>query len=190
MKNKNLSTVEYTLLQIIREKEEISGYDIKKVVEQRQYKNWTDIGNTSIYKGLKKIEEKKLVESRFDIKKQGKGPVPVKFYLTEQGLKEFEYLTIQFLSNTRERDRRFDLALAGCSYLSKEQVINALKIRIDYLKEAEKNIEKRYMEQGGDKLNSFVQALFEHPLALITAEINFIKELINNILKENKNAKN
>ena len=53
-RSKELSNVELMLLEIISQAKEISGYRIGKLVEERQYRVWADIGTTSIYTGLEK----------------------------------------------------------------------------------------------------------------------------------------
>lgn len=59
----NLSNVEFMLLQMIAELDQASGYDINKLIDQRGYRQWANIGTTSVYAGLKKLNEKELVES-------------------------------------------------------------------------------------------------------------------------------
>ena len=73
--SKTLSNAELMLLEIISQAKEISGYAIGKLVEERQYRVWADIGTTSIYTGLEKLKRKGLVTSRLDTAKRGKGPL-------------------------------------------------------------------------------------------------------------------
>ena len=77
---RRLTNVEMVLLQIIAEKEGISGYGINQIVKERGYREWADIGMTSIYVGLKKLEDKKLVKFKIHTGKIGKGPVPKIFF--------------------------------------------------------------------------------------------------------------
>lgn len=60
------------LLQILCQQGDISGYRINKIVEEREYRVWTDIGMTSIYTGLEKLKKKHLLTARIDVSKQGK----------------------------------------------------------------------------------------------------------------------
>ena len=79
-----LAGAEFALLQIIEEKQPVSGYEINKLIEDRGYRQWTDIGTTSIYVGLEKLSRKGLTSVYLDTGKKGKGPAPKKYRLTEK----------------------------------------------------------------------------------------------------------
>ncbi|MEI7850022.1 MAG: PadR family transcriptional regulator, partial [Chloroflexota bacterium] len=85
LNRKPLSNVEFALLQLISEQAELSGYMISRLIEERGFREWADIGETSIYIGLEKLNKKEFVEFYIDIDKQGKGPLPKKFTLTDKG---------------------------------------------------------------------------------------------------------
>lgn len=71
-----ISNVEFMLLQMIEECSQASGYDIKKLVERRGYREWANIGMTSIYGGLKKLRDKGWIIPEEFSGKSGKGPMP------------------------------------------------------------------------------------------------------------------
>ncbi|HEX3033163.1 MAG TPA: helix-turn-helix transcriptional regulator [Bacillota bacterium] len=175
---KELSNVEFMLLQIVFEKGEVSGYEINQLVKERGYREWADIGTTSIYIGLNKLTKKHLLDSFIATGKQGKGPIPRKFTINNDGKKALKQEIIYSLSYTRERDHRFDLALGASPFLSPEEVVTALEKRKQFLSEATHNIEQKLSSQGGNHLPFHVKALFEHPLFLIKHEISFMDNLI------------
>jgi DNA-binding PadR family transcriptional regulator len=119
---RNVTNVEMVLLQIIAEKEGISGYGINQIVKERGYREWADIGMTSIYVGLKKLEDKKLVKSKINTSKTGKGPMPKIFYLTEKGKEVLSAEVLLILSGSRERERIFDLGVAGIPFVAPKKV--------------------------------------------------------------------
>ncbi|RZN36071.1 MAG: PadR family transcriptional regulator [Methanosarcinales archaeon] len=43
------------------------GYEIEKTIEERNMRNWTEIGFFSIYYVLKKLEEKELIRSKVEV---------------------------------------------------------------------------------------------------------------------------
>lgn len=49
----DITNVEFMLLQIICERKEASGYEINQLIKERGYREWVDMGTTSIYVGLK-----------------------------------------------------------------------------------------------------------------------------------------
>ncbi|MBP2652992.1 MAG: PadR family transcriptional regulator [Firmicutes bacterium] len=178
-----LTNVEFMLLQIISENEKISGYEINQLVEERGYREWADIGTTSIYVGLNKLDKKKLVTSYIDSTKQGKGPLPRKFMITPEGNNILRQEIVRGLSSSRERDYRFDLALGATQFLPHHEVIIALHSRKSMLREAAKNINSKLNFQGGKQLPFNVRTLFEHPLFLIKNEIDFIDKLLDEFSK-------
>lgn len=173
-----LSAVEMVLLQIIAESDKVSGYDINKLIGQRGYREWTKIGTTSIYAGLHKLKEKGLIQSDHSDNKTGKGPVPTKFAITENGQQILHKEVIDCLSSTRERDSRFDLGLAALPFIPKEEAVQALSKRYDFLTKTSVQLEEKYHTQGGEQLPLHVRALFLHPLSLIDKELQFIGQLI------------
>ncbi|AJS58143.1 PadR family transcriptional regulator [Paenibacillus sp. IHBB 10380] len=178
---KQLSNVELVLLQIIAESKQTSGYEINKLIEKRGYREWAKIGTTSIYAGLQKLKEKRLIQSESPTDKFGKGPLPVKFAITENGKQLLRIEIIDCLSSTRERDNRFDLGIAALPLIHKEEAIEALKKRDEFLRETSLHIRGQYEAQGGEKLPLHVWALFLHPISLIETELQFIAELISKL---------
>jgi DNA-binding PadR family transcriptional regulator len=179
-KNK-LSNIEFMLAQIIWELETASGYRINKIIIERQYRNWADIGTTSVYSGLEKLRRRRLIDSKFMDKKSGKGPVPKLFKLTAEGKKILKQEVINSLEFSRERDKRFELSLAASPILKTSEFSKALFSRIDFLRESYKIIEQKFKVDGGDKLPLHVKALFEHSLFLISNEIDFTNEIIRQV---------
>ncbi len=185
-KPRAVSDVGVVLLQIIKQKGTICGYEIDKLVEERDYRAWTDIGTTSIYAGLKKLAREGLVRCYIDTDKQGKGPLPKKFRLTAKGERSLRNEVKKGLSRTRERDRRFDLALAAMPVLSKREVEQALKKRDSFLLDAAKGIERKFESVGGKKLPINIRSLFEHSLFLIEQERKFLDVLTRDLKREKK----
>ena len=187
---RNMSNVEIALLQIIEEQKEISGYGINRVVTERGYREWADIGMTSIYGGLKKLEEKKLVTSRIHTDKHGKGPTPRIYSLTKKGRQVLHREVLSILSQSRERERVFDLGVAGIPFVSSKEAMEALSKRKEYLREHLDRIEKRLAISGGGKLPVHIRYLFKHPLVLIENELKFIDELMSALIKNEKEGEN
>lgn len=179
-----LSNVEFMLLQMIAECRQASGYDIKKLVDRRGYRDWANIGTTSIYLGLKKLKDKGWVTSEESEGKSGKGPLPHRFSLTEAGMIALRNEILDSLSSARERDIRFDLGLAALPYIGKDEAVEALRKRLDFLQKASIKLRKKYESQGEEQLPLNVRALFLHPISLIKSERAFVASLINELLEE------
>ncbi|WP_138754497.1 helix-turn-helix transcriptional regulator [Paenibacillus sinopodophylli] len=179
-----LSNVEFMLLHIIAESKQASGYQINKLIELRGYREWANIGTTSIYSGLQKLKEKQLIRSEDAGHKTGKGPSPSMYVLMEAGLETLRNEIIISLSTTRERDNRFDLGVGALPFIGKHEAAAALGKRNDFLEETLRSIYEKYESQGGDRLPLHVRALFLHPMSLIRHEQTFVAELISELTKE------
>ena len=178
---KPISNVEFALLQLIAENGELSGYMISQLIEERGYREWADIGETSIYMGLEKLHKKELVEFYLDIEKQGKGPLPKKFTLTAQGKVILKEEILAALAATRERDQRFDIALAAILFVKPADALQALELRKLFLASEMQRIDNKFNQQDGLAFPKHVQILFKHPIILIKAELGFVDEVINAI---------
>ncbi|MFB9328732.1 PadR family transcriptional regulator [Paenibacillus aurantiacus] len=178
-----ISNVEFILLQLVAECRHASGYDLMKLVEQRGYRGWANIGTTSIYAGLKKLSNKGWIVSSESDRKSGKGPASTPFALTDTGQIRLKHEIVDSLSSTRERDIRFDLGLAALPLIEKDEAVAALQARLDFLSTASTEVRMKYESQGV-QLPLHVRALFLHPLFLIESERTFVSNLINELLGE------
>lgn len=179
-----LSNVEFMLLQMIAESNQASGYQINKLIELRGYREWANIGTTSIYAGLQKLKDKRLIRSEDSGHKSGKGPLPSVYVMMEAGMETLRNEIIISLTSSRERDNRFDLGLAALPFIGKNEAVEALRKRQSFLEETLRNVEQKYESQGGYRLPLHVRALFLHPISLIENEKTFVANLISELIGE------
>lgn len=179
---KELTNVEIALLQLIWHENKISGYEINRFIIERGYREWAGIGATSIYVGLKKLEKKKFVESFVDINKTGKGPLPKKYKINKAGFENLKDEVKKILCHCRKNDR-FDLAICSMPILKNKEVIFCLNKRKDFFNEIIKNVESKFLSQGGENLPLNVKVLFKHSLSTLSENIKFVDYLIKEINK-------
>lgn len=184
----SLSNAELMLLQIIEEYKEISGYDLNKVVEKKALRDWAEIGTTSIYVSLKKLEKKEFVSYFIDKTKTGKGPPPRKYSVSAKGKKVLTNEILKALSTAAERDKRFDLAFNGISFLPRVVVILALEKRIEYLAELSENLQFQFDDFGGESMPLHEKAIYEHRFLSIGAEIEFMQSMLVQLKDKNIEA--
>ncbi len=180
---RDVTNVETVLLQIIAEKKGISGYGISQIVKERGYREWADIGMTSIYVGLKKLEDKKLVKFKMHTGKIGKGPMPKIFFPTEKGREVLSAEVLFILSSSRERERVFDLGVAGIPFVAPQKVKEALLKRKKFLNEHLDKIHIKFKKDGAFQLPVHAKYLFRHSFYLIENELKFIDELMGKLKK-------
>ena len=173
-----VSNAELILLEIIYEKGPISGYSIGKLVAERGYREWADIGSTSIYRGLSNLESGGMLVSENDNSKNGKGPMPRIFKISRAGLEMLAGSVASALAESGESDKRFDIGVAGMAAVGFSPASTLLKRRVRLLSGRKEYVSARYREETKNKVPFFVKALFEHPLAAIESEIEFTQRLI------------
>ncbi|MFX1452183.1 MAG: PadR family transcriptional regulator [Promethearchaeota archaeon] len=147
-------------------------YEIDQIIEERQMRNWTDIGKSSIYRILIKLEEKGLVIYRNEIKR-GRN---LKIYsITNNGKEVLKEFVFQTISKGRDFRRHFELALSNLPQLSKLEQIEAFKKSLQALKRDKKHINERFNVLPIKNPPFYVKSLFIRPNMLIDAQIKFIE---------------
>lgn len=183
-KDYKINNVELTLLEIIREKSNTSGYEIRKIIEERGYREWANIGKTSIYVGIKKLKEKGLITLKTIKKKEGKGPLPNKINLTKSGEKVLvEEIKKALLS--QKNLSLYYLGIAGIGLIKKDIALELLKRREMINQKIIEEINRIFKKQGGNRLPLEAKALFEHPILMIQADTDFIKKFSKRMVMKN-----
>lgn len=180
---KSLTNAEFILLSLILERPGISGYELNHLVEGRGYREWADIGRTSIYVGLKKIQNSGFTETKVDTNKTGKGPLPLVISATPEGKNVFLEHAYKYLSTTRESDSRFALALAGMGLLEKARIISAMKDRIHFLEKVYEELGKKEKSEINKGMPLGGQLIFSNTRLHIEKEIDFMRFAIKKIEK-------
>ena len=174
---KKLSRAELMMLQIIKILGSVSGYNIKVYIERWGYKDWAEVGKTSIYSSLKKLESKGLVLLFIDTQKVGKGAIPKNYSLTETGYDVLKEEMISIIETSKNRSKSFDLVISSIQILDADEIIDAFKARINLLQVEVERVSKQYDEEfdclpaGGKFLNIRI-------ISSLKNEIEFAKTLL------------
>ena len=145
---KHLSRVEIVLMEFLAEKKELSGYEISRLVRERGFKEWANIGTTSIYVGLEKLKRRGMVDFRLDAQKSGRGPLPNKYSLNKEGLQTLKKEILRCLKTVEPNRDCFDLGLAGIPLLERAETVDAFKERAEGLKQEGQRLMQVYWNQG------------------------------------------
>jgi DNA-binding PadR family transcriptional regulator len=167
----NITNSEFILMILIIENKEISGYKMNILIEERGYREWAGIGSTSIYKGLKRLENLGFICSSLDVHKTTKGPIGKKYKITRFGKKQLSEELKSGLSGTKGQNQRFKIALSGIDLLENSVVPDLLENRVLFLNSEYKRLSKMKKLTKHEPLK--VQMLFEHSLRAIRSESKF-----------------
>lgn len=178
-----ISDLEAAILGLLYEEPQY-GYHLEKTIEGWGMRNWTQIGFSSIYYVLKKLEKKELVKSKLE-KVEGK-PSRKVFTITNLGRQTMKEKLIDLLSWNKKLINPFDLGLAYLNYLEPQEVVDCFE---NYLESAQGRI--KFLESSvktQEELNApyYVVALFSRPLASLKTELAWVEKFIEKIKREEK----
>ncbi|MGZ7067394.1 MAG: PadR family transcriptional regulator [Methanobacterium sp.] len=176
-----ISDIEAAILGLLYEEPQY-GYQIEKNIEAWGMRNWTQIGFSSIYYVLKKLEKKELVQSRLE-KVEGK-PSRKIYTITEPGKKEMKKKVQDILSWNKKIISPFDLGIAYLNVLKPEEIIKCLENYIQSAQGRIKFLESSVKAQKEFEAPYHVIALYSRPLAHLKVEMEWMEEFIDTIKKE------
>ncbi|MGD8457162.1 MAG: PadR family transcriptional regulator [Anaerolineales bacterium] len=175
-----MTKAELAILGLVAEKPR-HGYEIESVIEARGMRDWTEIGFSSIYYLLKKLEEKGLVSSQLE-KASGRGPARKVFHVTDEGRRVWYQETLNALTIPERSPTPLLLGMSAILIFPPEQAIQALVEYQEKLSEDRDRVKGNWDRQSsGVPLPYFVDAMFDYSVTLIEAEIEWIEGFIQRI---------
>ena len=99
-------------------------YEINQVIEERQMRNWTPIGKSSIYRILDNLEEEALATSRNELRHGRSLKI---FQITDKGLQILREFSYNIISNGRDYYNLFSIALSNIWLLEKSKQLEAFE---------------------------------------------------------------
>jgi DNA-binding PadR family transcriptional regulator len=175
-----ISDIEAAILGLLCEKSQYA-YDLDRTIDERGLRNWTQIGFSSIYYVLKRLEGSGLINGSMEAI-QGK-PSRRNYVITESGRAEMREKIVSVLSSCPKLISPFDLGLANIGLLSQEEAVECLKKHNASLDERALFLERSIAESRGRGDPYRVTLLFELPLVQLEAERECITGLINRLEK-------
>jgi DNA-binding PadR family transcriptional regulator len=170
-----MTDAELAILSIIAEGP-IYGYDIQTVITQRGLRAWTNIGVSSMYYVLEKLERQGLIESKGA--QHLEGAARRQYRITPAGFGVLQTAVADLLSTPREHANDFELGLANLHVLRPAQIRTAF---ITYRQELVSRLaqaRERWRKLKENKPPFNVDAMLGHHVALLEAELTWIKDFI------------
>ncbi len=172
-----MTNAELAILSLIAEKPR-HGYAIEQTIEERGLREWTEIGFSSIYYLLNKLENAGLIKSYLE-QVEGKGPARKMYRVTNAGRKAQAAATYQVLAAPRAGAVPFLLGLSNFPVLPLPQAIEAMRTYRRQLTERRQHLVQRADAQPDKPF--FVSAMFDYSLTLLQAEITWLDKFIRNV---------
>ena len=160
------------------------AYRLEQIIKKRGMRSWAEIGFSSIYYVLKRLEEKKLVESKLR-KVEGK-PSRKVYTISTEGKFAMEEKVKQILSENQKHISSFDLAMANIEILKPNEAVECLKLYLKSTCQRIKFLEKTIMIQESNNSPPNVIGLFTRPLAILKAEKEWVQDFTRILEKESE----
>ena len=119
-----MTNAELAILSLIVEQPR-HGYEIEQVIEARGMREWTEIGFSSIYYLLKKLEKEGLVEGQLE--EAERGPARKVYHPTPAGFEALHAGVLEALSVPRQYHIPLQLGLANLPGIPQEDALTALR---------------------------------------------------------------
>jgi len=169
-----MTNAELAILSLVVEKPR-HGYEIEQVIEGRGMRDWTDVGFSSIYYLLNKLEGKGYIESRVE-QPEGRGPARKVYAATAAGQQAWHQACLDAIRVAEPAPSSFLLGLSVLPALSQEHAESAL---MDYLAQLKaRKVHAASRQQAQQPLPPHVDAMFDYSLTMLQAEIDWLEAFI------------
>ncbi len=169
-----MTNAELAILSLIAEVPR-HGYEIEQTIETRGMREWTEIGFSSIYYLLKKLEKAGLIESQLR-PSEGRGPARRVYQVTAEGRAALNEATLEALAQPKQSYPPILLGMANLPIVSREQAAVALLSYREGLVERLEHVAARAESQR--PLPDHVEMLFSYSLTMIETEKNWVESVI------------
>jgi len=168
-----MTPAELAILSVVAERPR-HGYEIEQVIKERDMREWTEVGFSSIYYLLKKLEKTGLVEGQPE--EGGRGPARRVYRVTPAGAEAWRAALLGALSQPQRCYPPLQLGLAGLPALAPAEAAAALEQYRGALAARLAHVRGRQQKQA--PLPFYVDAMFDHSTALLEAEVAWAERLI------------
>ena len=205
-----MTNAELAVLSLVVERPR-HGYDIERLIVARGMREWTDVGFSSIYYLLGKMEKAGLVEARAEdaseagaqdaaapraaggrpapgaptADRTARGPARKVYAPTAEGFSAWQAASLQALSVPSMRSP-FVLGLSNLAGLPSDDALTALREYREQLVERRAGMEAKRDAQG--QLDWFVTELFDFSAHMMSAEAAWVEGLIGRMESRGKVA--
>ncbi len=167
-----MTNAELAILSLVAEHPR-HGYEIEQVIQQRGMREWTEIGFSSIYYLLAKLDGASLIVSRLE--EGARGPARKVYEATPAGRQALREGALELLA-VPHRSSSLELGLANLPLLDPAEALAALRRYRDALVGRKEHVLRRREAQR--PLPDLVEALFDHSLTMIQADLDWVERYI------------
>ena len=167
-----MTNAELAVLSLLSE-EPGHGYELEAKIEARGMRDWTEIGFSSIYAILKKLEKAGWVEAE-QARSVGQGAPRKVFRITAAGRQAQLSAVLEALTTPGRPNASLLLGLSNLPILPRDQALEALG---QYRAALEERIQQLLTRADAQQpLPDFVAAMFDYSTTMIATELAWLNE--------------
>jgi DNA-binding PadR family transcriptional regulator len=167
MTHKELTEAEVLVLGLVAEMPR-HGYQLEQVIELRMMREWSQIGFSSIYFVLGKLEAMGLVAATGPAQTKPKSKARKAYAVTKAGREALIARTIAALSTLRPTYSSALLGMINWPVLERDEALRALQTRRNVIEAEVARLSGIQIDQ--QPLPDYVEALFDHSIGQLKAE--------------------
>jgi DNA-binding PadR family transcriptional regulator len=173
-----MTNAELAILSLLVERPR-HGYEIEQVIEERGMREWTEVGFSSIYYLLKKLEQAGLIAGR--LADAERGPARRVYEATPAGREALHAGVLEALSVPRRCYPPLQLGLANLPGLPPREAVAALSRYRAALAERLALVQGNWLSKG--TLPYFVEAMFDYSVTMVEAEMEWVERFMTRLTK-------
>ncbi len=171
-----LSKISTLILGILHEHER-NPYEITKMLKDLNLRKWFNIADSTVYATINSLKKNRLIvgesyrDSRF--------PEKTIYSITAEGEFELHNTISGYIEKTDPDGAKFDIAILLLHHLSRDEVLQKLKIKLEALESSTFEIKNQILNLERENSMAFTGTLMlKHRVYMAETEIRTIKEII------------
>ncbi len=181
-----ISNSELVLLSLIREKPR-HAYEIEQVIEERNIRDWTAIGFSSIYRVLTQLEQSGLLDGQMQ-PPEGRGPARKVYHLTRRGDEAWLQASLEALAHPKRTYSPFLVGLDNLCVLPHDQAVQAITTYLNDQQHIYNGLSAA-VKHHPLKGDFYIQVFFDYLLTQLKAEISWLRALLTKLDDHHQSSK-
>ena len=171
-----LSKISTLILGVLYEKER-NPYEITKMLKDLKLRKWFNVAASTVYATINNLKKQGLITGKTT--KVGRFPEKTVYSISAEGEFELHNTISSYIEKNDPDGSKFDIAILLLHHLSRDEVLQKLKIKLVNLESSTYEIKTQILKLERERSVAFTGLLMlKHRLYMAETEIRTIKEII------------
>ncbi len=160
-------------------------YEIIRFLKSNEINKWFSIADSTVYATINSLKKKGLISG--EKLKEGNFPEKTVYSITAVGEYELHHAIAKYIEQGDLNSTEFDIGILLMHNLSKHELLNMLKSKLEKLEANSFDWRKKIVNNEMNFNKSFTGiTILKHRLYLAEAEMKTIKEIIKEVISQEK----